>query len=69
MREDVQFDADGVTLHGWLTDNIYRHGRKFTPDELVRRTTGSVMSLQPYLDYLRGKYRELYQLPANVHST
>ena len=26
------------TLHNWLTENIYQHGRKFTPDELVRAT-------------------------------
>ena len=27
-------------LHGWLLENIYRHGRKFTPGELLERTTG-----------------------------
>jgi carboxypeptidase Taq len=51
------------TLHGWLTDNIYRHGRKFTPNEIVTRATGSPMTMAPYLAYLRGKYSELYQLP------
>jgi carboxypeptidase Taq len=50
------------TLHGWLRDNIYRHGSKFTPDELIRRATGSAMTMQPYLDYLRGKYSQLYRL-------
>jgi carboxypeptidase Taq len=50
------------TLHGWLRENIYRHGSKFTPDELLRRATGSVMTMQPYLDYLRGKYGALYAL-------
>jgi carboxypeptidase Taq len=50
------------TLHGWLRENIYRHGSKFTPDELLRRATGSAMTMQPYLDYLRGKYGALYAL-------
>jgi carboxypeptidase Taq len=52
------------TLHGWLRENIYQHGRKFTPDEIVERATGAPMSLRPYLAYLRGKYGEFYRLPA-----
>jgi carboxypeptidase Taq len=51
------------TLHGWLTENIYRHGRKFDPDELVTRATGEGMTIAPYVAYLRGKYGELYELP------
>jgi carboxypeptidase Taq len=50
------------TLHGWLRENIYRHGRKFTADELVRRVTGQPMTIAPYLQYLRRKYGELYRL-------
>lgn len=48
--------GDFATLHGWLRDNIYRHGRKFTADELVRRVTGGPLTIDPYLRYLRGKY-------------
>lgn len=51
-----------AALHGWLRENIYRHGAKFTPEELLRRATGSAMTMQPYLDYLRGKYGQLYRL-------
>jgi carboxypeptidase Taq len=52
------------TLHGWLTKNLYRHGSKFTPNDLIKRATGEPMTMQPYLAYLRGKYGELYSLPA-----
>src|SRR5215471_7181253 len=52
-----------VTLHRWLCDNVYRHGRKYPPSELIRRTTGSPMRIEPYIAYLRGKYGEIYQLP------
>lgn len=48
--------GDFATLHGWLRDNIYRHGRKFTADELVRRVTGRPLTIDPYLRYLRDKY-------------
>ena len=51
------------TLHAWLRDNLYRHGRKFPPDEIVQRATGGPMSMQPYLAYLRTKYGKLYRLP------
>jgi carboxypeptidase Taq len=51
------------TLHGWLKDNIYCHGRKFTAAELIERTTGGPMSIEPYVHYLRRKFGELYALP------
>jgi carboxypeptidase Taq len=54
------------TLHGWLRDNLYRHGRKFTPAEIVERATGGPMLIAPYIAYLRAKYGELYRLPAGA---
>lgn len=50
------------TLRGWLTQNIYRHGMKFTAGELVERTTGGPLTIEPYMAYLTGKYGELYGL-------
>jgi carboxypeptidase Taq len=52
-----------ATLHEWLRVNLYRHGRKFTPDQLVQRATGGPMQIAPYMAYLRSKYGELYRLP------
>lgn len=52
------------TLHAWLKKKLYRHGRKFTPNEIVKRATGKPMTIAPYIAYLRGKYGELYRLPA-----
>jgi len=50
------------TLHGWLKENIYQHGSKYTAAELVERVTGAPLSIEPYVRYLRGKYGELYRL-------
>ncbi|MDR6226691.1 carboxypeptidase M32 [Desmospora profundinema] len=50
------------TLHGWLRENIYQHGRKFTAAELVERVTGSPLTIDPYVRYLKQKYGELYSL-------
>jgi carboxypeptidase Taq len=51
-----------ATLHGWLRENIYRHGSKFTTDELLGRATGGPLDIAPYMAYLRQKYGELYAL-------
>jgi carboxypeptidase Taq len=56
-------------LHAWLRDNVYRHGRKFRPDELVVRASGKPTTVTPYLDYLRSKYGELYRLPPAANET
>ncbi len=50
------------TLHGWLRENLYQHGSKFTAAELVQRVTGGPLSIEPYIRYLRTKYGELYRL-------
>jgi carboxypeptidase Taq len=50
------------TLHGWLKQNVYQHGRKYTAAELVQRATGGPLSFEPYIRYLREKYGELYRL-------
>ena len=50
------------TLHGWLVDQIYQHGSKFTANELVERVTGGPMRIEPYVGYLREKYGSLYTL-------
>jgi carboxypeptidase Taq len=50
------------TLLSWLQENIYRHGRKFTPAELVKRVTGGPLTIEPYIRYLRVKFGALYGL-------
>ena len=48
------------TLRAWLGQNLYRHGRKFGADDIVRRATGEGMTIKPYIAYLREKYGALY---------
>ncbi len=47
-------------LRGWLTEHVYRHGRAFSPKELLERSTGSGLSVEPYLAYLEQKYDDLF---------
>ncbi len=50
------------TLHAWLKENIYQHGRKFTEPELVQRVTGEPIRVEPFIQYLHQKYDALYHL-------
>jgi len=50
------------TLHGWLRENIYRHGSKFTAPEITERVSGSPLTIEPYINYLNTKYGALYSL-------
>ncbi|MEY4375126.1 MAG: hypothetical protein RL760_1293, partial [Candidatus Eisenbacteria bacterium] len=61
IPQDVRRGEFGV-LHGWLREHVYRHGAKFTASELVPRATGRDLTVEPYLDYLWGKYQPLYGL-------
>lgn len=56
------FDA----LRAWLAESVWRHGRKYDPDELVTRATGRPLEPGPYLRYLGEKFGELYELPLAV---
>jgi len=49
-------------LLGWLRTNIHAHGRKFEPQELMLKVTGSKIDPAPYMRYLTKKYSEIYGL-------
>lgn len=59
---DLVARGDFATLLGWLQENVYRHGRKFTPNELLTRVTGEPINAAYWTGYIRGKYGELYGL-------
>ena len=47
------------TLKKWLMENIWRHGRRYAPDELIKNATGSDLSVAPFMTYLEEKYAPL----------
>jgi carboxypeptidase Taq len=54
---DEQFArGEFAPLREWLTEHVYRHGRIYPPEELVRRVTGEGIDAEPYLAYLEGKF-------------
>ena len=60
---ETQIEAgEFAPLLSWLREHIHRHGRKFTPVELVERVTGRPLDAAPFVRYIKDKYGELYGL-------
>jgi carboxypeptidase Taq len=74
LMEKVRVDIPDLDAHiergefasllGWLRTNVYQHGRKFTPNELLERTTGKPLTAGPWISYVRQKFGALYGLEA-----
>jgi carboxypeptidase Taq len=60
--EDQAGSGSFGLLLSWLEEHVYRHGRKYNAAELVERATGSPIQVQSYIDYLKGKFGELYTI-------
>jgi carboxypeptidase Taq len=62
---DAQIErGDFATLLAWLRKNVHRHGRKFTPNELLERATGKPLTAAPWIAYVQHKFGALYGLQA-----
>jgi carboxypeptidase Taq len=48
--------SEFVPLREWLGEHVHALGRKFSPQETLRRATGAPIAAQPYLDHLRRTY-------------
>jgi carboxypeptidase Taq len=61
-RDAQMARGEFAPLLSWLRTNVHQFGRKFKPQELVERVTGSKIDPEPYLQYLETKYRGIYGL-------
>jgi carboxypeptidase Taq len=60
--DDQMRKGDFSALLSWLRLKIHQHGRKYEPQELVQRVTGSKIDPTPYMRYLKTKYGQIYGL-------
>lgn len=49
-------------IHQWLAEHVHRFGAIYSPGELVRQATGETLKTTYFINYLREKYTEVYQL-------
>jgi carboxypeptidase Taq len=55
LETDLQQAKYGGLLQ-WLQTNVHRHGRRYSPSELIERATGEKPTATYFMDYLRAKY-------------
>jgi carboxypeptidase Taq len=61
-RDDDIRRGHFAPLLSWLRSELHQYGRKYEPQDLVERATGSRIDSAPYLRYLERKYGEIYGL-------
>lgn len=49
-------------LREWLRVNIHQYGRKYDPQDIVQKVTGSKIDSAAYVRYLTKKYTDIYDL-------
>jgi carboxypeptidase Taq len=48
-------------VRNWLADHVYMAGNLYDPADLIKKITGSALTVEPYIKYLHAKYRKLYE--------
>ena len=56
--EVAQGNLNGIRK--WLADNIYSYGDFYDPADMIKKATGTALTVKPYLAYLNEKYSGLY---------
>jgi carboxypeptidase Taq len=54
--------GDGSRLHAWLNDNIYKKAYLKPAKELGEEVLGGPLTVSPFIDYLKKKYGDLYNV-------
>jgi carboxypeptidase Taq len=50
------------TILGWMREKVHQYGSKYEPQEIMLKATGSKITPEPYMAYLKTKYSEIYDL-------
>ena len=67
MEKDININSciqskDISNVTAWLGEKVHRFGKMKTPKEILLYATGEAFNPNYYVDYLTGKYTELYSL-------
>ena len=53
--------GDLSPVRSWLIDNVHSKGNLYDPADLICGITGKDLDVKPFLEYLRTKYRKIYE--------
>ncbi len=67
IRNDLDVDAlvrnqDFKPIRDWMTENIHQHGQRYTTPELIEEATGEPLTAKYYIEYMKEKFADLYNL-------
>ncbi len=53
-------NGDYALLLKWLRENVHKHGRRYTSEELCERVTGEKLDINYFMKYIEAKYSTIY---------
>ena len=67
MAQQIDVDEALRTSHfeiitNWLKENIHQYGARYTADEILIKATGEPFNPHYYIDYLKDKFKKVYNL-------
>jgi carboxypeptidase Taq len=55
-------NGEFLLIREWLKEKIHQHGKRYTPNELIKSVTGEELNAKYLTTYLEEKYSQVYQL-------
>ncbi len=67
LKRDLNFEkilenGEMEKIREWLKDKIYKYGKLKNPNDLIYEISNEELNSKYYIDYLKQKYSELYEL-------
>ncbi|PIN95594.1 carboxypeptidase M32 [Candidatus Pacearchaeota archaeon CG10_big_fil_rev_8_21_14_0_10_31_9] len=59
IEQDIE-SGDFSKVRLWLNENIHKHGRKISTEEIIKRACGEGLNPEKYISYLKEKYLKIY---------
>ena len=60
--EDEMAKGNMIPLKNWLNEKIHKCGKMETPSEIALRVTGEELNPKHFINYIKEKYGELYEI-------
>ena len=60
--EEKVTKGDLLFIRQWLKENLHQYGRQYSPLEMIKKITGQEIEEKFYVQYLKNKYKTLYNL-------